>query len=210
MNFLERADFSMKKIFSSSLFSKAVITIFIFCLLSACVRFSAQCSEISDKVLRLHILANSDSEAVQRIKLSLRDKLLENSEELLGYPASKSDAIYCAEKNIGKIERFCNDRLKEMGCNYSANCEITNMYFNTRTYESGTMPAGFYDALRIAIGSGEGKNWWCVLFPPICLSGAVEEKEVFTDEEEEILDNAEEYELRFKVVEVYDYIKSLF
>lgn len=200
----------MRKIFSSHLFSKAVITVFIFCLLTSCVQFSAQCVEISDKVLRLHILANSDSDADQSIKLKLRDRMLENSEELLGYPASKSDAIYCAEESIDKIEKFCNGELKKMGSNYSAHCEITNMYFNTRTYDSGTMPAGFYDALRITIGKGEGKNWWCVLFPPICLSGAVEEKEVFSEEDEEILNNGAEYEFRFKVVEVFDYVKSLF
>lgn len=200
----------MRKIFSSHLFSKAVITVFIFCLLTSCVQFSAQCVEISDKVLRLHILANSDSDADQSIKLKLRDRLLENSEELLGYPASKSDAIYCAEESIDKIEKFCNGELKKMGSNYSAHFEITNMYFNTRTYDSGTMPAGFYDALRITIGKGEGKNWWCVLFPPICLSGAVEEKEVFSEDDEEILNNGAEYEFRFKVVEVFDYVKSLF
>lgn len=200
----------MRKIFSSHLFSKIVITVFIFCVLSSCVQFSAQCSEISDKVLRLHILANSDSEADQQLKLKLRDKLLESSEELLGCPMSKSDAIYCAQGNIGKIQQFCNNTLSELGSDYKAHCEITNMYFNTRTYDDCTMPAGFYDALRITIGKGEGQNWWCVLFPPICLSGAVEEKEVFSDEDEEILNNEQEYELQFKVLEVFDYIKSLF
>ena len=84
------------------------------------------------------------------------------------------------------------------------------MDFNTRTYNSDTRHAGVNDALRITIGKGEGKNWWCVLFPPICLSGAVEEKEVFSEEDEEILNNGAEYEFRFKVVEVFDYVKSLF
>ena len=112
----------MRKIFSSHLFSKAVITVFIFCLLTSCVQFSAQCVEISDKVLRLHILANSDSDADQSIKLKLRDRLLESSQELLGYPASKGEAIYCAEESIDKIERFCNGELKKMGSNYSAHC----------------------------------------------------------------------------------------
>lgn len=199
----------MRKIFTSHLFSKAVITLFIFCFLSSCVHFSAQCSEISDKVLRLHILANSDSSSDQQLKLELRDRILENSQELLGKPLSKSDAVYCAQSRIGDIERFCNDELKKMGSSCTASCEITKMYFNTRTYDDSTMPAGFYDALRIKIGRGEGKNWWCVLFPPICLSGAVEEKEVFSEDDEDILKNEEEYEFRFKVVEVFDYIKSL-
>lgn len=199
----------MKKIFTSRLFSKAVITLFILCLISSCVQFSAQCSEISSKVLRLHILANSDTKEDQELKLMLRDKLLDNSEELLGYPASKSDAIYVAENKLDEINSFCNNTLKNLGSDYTAQCEITNMYFNTRTYDDNTMPAGFYDALRITIGEGEGQNWWCVLFPPICLSGAVEEQDVFSDEDEEILNNSDEYEFQFKVVELFDYIKSV-
>ncbi|MCQ4022664.1 MULTISPECIES: stage II sporulation protein R [unclassified Ruminococcus] len=200
----------MRKFFTSHFFSKVVITLFVFCLLSSCVQFSAQCSEISDKVLRLHILANSDSEADQQLKLKLRDRLLENSQELLGQPLSKNDAIFCAQSKIGDIEKFCNTEFQRMGSGYKAHCEVINMYFNTRTYGSSTMPAGFYDALRITIGKGEGRNWWCVLFPPICLSGAVEEQEVFSADDENILNNEQEYEFQFKVVEVFDYIKSLF
>lgn len=199
----------MQKIFSSHLFSKFVITIFVLCLLANCVQFSAQCSEISDKVLRLHILANSDSNEDQQLKLKLRDKILENSMSLLGKPYSKDDAIVCAESQIDEIESFCNKTLKELGSDYLANCEVVNMYFNTRTYDSATMPAGFYDALRIEIGKGEGKNWWCVLFPPICLTGAVEEEEVFSEEDEKILNQEGDYEFQFKIVEVFDYIESL-
>lgn len=199
----------MRKIFTSHIFSKVVITLFVLCLVARCVEFSAQCSEISNKVVRLHILANSDSNEDQKLKLMLRDKILENSEQLLGYPSSKSDAIYVAENSLDKIENFCNDTLKELGSDYTAKCEIKNMYFNTRTYDDNTMPAGFYDALRITIGKGEGQNWWCVLFPPICLSGAVEETEVFSEEDEDILTNGDEYEFQFKVVELFDYIKSI-
>ncbi len=200
----------MKKFLASGLFSRIIITMFIFSLLTAGVDFSAQCAELSEKVLRLHILANSDSQQDQEIKLKLRDSLLEHSEELLGCPLSKSDAAQYAGKNKDKIEKFLNSELKALGADYTASCQITHMYFNTREYGESTMPAGFYDALRIKLGEAEGKNWWCVLFPPICLSGAVEEKEVFTDEEEQLLDGGEEYEIGFKIVELYDYIRSIF
>lgn len=199
----------MKKFFSSGIFSKLIITLFIFSLLSGCVQFSAQCSDISDKVLRLHILANSDSDEDQQIKLKLRDALLENSDNMLGFSLTKGDAIVSAKSKLDYIDDFCNQKLQEMGSNCTASCEITNMYFDTRTYGDSTMPAGFYDALRIKIGKGEGHNWWCVLFPPICLSGAVEEKDVFSDEEEKILNNNGEYEFRFKILEIYDYLRSL-
>lgn len=200
----------MKKYLASGFVSRAVNTFVIFSLLISCVSFSAQCAEISDKVLRLHILANSDSQYDQEIKLELRDALLEQSEKLLGCPLSKADAAQYAGENISEIENFLNSELKALGADYTASCEITHMYFNTRKYDDSTMPAGFYDALRIKLGRAEGQNWWCVLFPPICLSGAVEEKEVFTDEEEQLLDSGEEYEIGFKVVEFYDYIRSVF
>lgn len=199
----------MKRFFASGIFSKGIITLFVLCLLSSCVQFSAQCCDISDKVLRLHILANSDSDEDQQIKLKLRDALLEKSDSLLGFPLTKGDAISAAQSNLDLIENFCNQKLKEIGSSCTASCEITNMYFDTRTYDDSTMPAGFYDALRIKIGRGEGHNWWCVLFPPICLSGAVEEKDVFSDDEEKILTNSDDYEFRFKIVEIYDYLKSL-
>lgn len=200
----------MKKYLAAGIVSKIAITLVIFILLISYVDFSAQCAEISDKVLRLHILANSDSQYDQNIKLELRDALLEHSEELLGCPLSKADAAQYAVENKDKIEAFLNSELKALGADYKASCEITHMYFNTREYDDSTMPAGFYDALRIRLGRAEGQNWWCVLFPPICLSGAVEEKEVFTDEEEQLLDSGENYEIGFKVVELYDYIRSVF
>ncbi len=200
----------MRKLFASGLPSKFIITLFILAVLAGCVQFSAQCCEISDKVLRLHILANSDSAADQELKLRLRDKILEHSSELLGAPLDKSEAIYSARSRLGDIKSFCNSTLKSLGSDYTADCEVVNMYFNTRTYGERTMPAGFYDALRIKIGKGEGKNWWCVLFPPICLSGAVEERDVFDESDEGVISESEEYEYRFKIVEIFDYLRSLF
>ena len=201
----------MKRLFASGFVSKTIITLLLIGLLSSCVQFSAQCSEISSKVLRLHILANSDSSRDQSLKLMLRDKILENSAELLGSPSSKEEAICTASCNLKKIEKFCNDTLASFGSENKASCRIvSNMYFDTRTYDDNTMPAGFYDALRITIGRGEGKNWWCVLFPPICLSCAVEQKNVFDKDDEEILNDSEDYEYRFFILEAFDYIKSLF
>lgn len=199
----------MKKFFASHFFSRFVITVFILCSVTSCVKFSAQCSDISSKVLRLHILANSDSEYDQRIKLLLRDEIIKNSSTIIGHPLTKNDAICVAEDRLDAIQDFCNRKLRSLGSKYTTDCEVVNMYFNTRTYGDKTMPAGFYDALRIKIGKGEGKNWWCVLFPPICLSGAIEEKEVFNDDDEKILEKNGDYEFQFKIVEIFDYIRSL-
>ena len=97
------------------------------------------------------------------------------------------------------------------GYHYPVSLSITNMYFNTREYKTITLPAGNYDALRITIGSGKGKNWWCVVFPPMCLAAATEETDasaqleaVLPPDELEIVENADRYEVRFKLVEWFE------
>lgn len=131
--------------------------------------FSQRAEAVQHQVLRLHIPANSDSEYDQQIKLELRDALLNKYGVILSTSSSLSEAENRTEELLPEIEQFCCDFLKGRGAGYSAKAEITDMYFTTREYDRVTLPAGDYRALRITLGSGQGHNWWCIMFPPLCI-----------------------------------------
>ena len=153
----------MKRLFRSVIFALT------FCFILMLVPFEGQCREISDKVFRVHILANSDSEADQKLKLRVRDALVNAGEEILKDVDSKEEAERLIEKNIPKLKSIAENVVFQNGYDYPIDLEITNMYFDTRHYGNITMPGGFYDALRVKIGKAEGKNWWCVMFPSLCI-----------------------------------------
>lgn len=134
--------------------------------------------DLSCEVLRLHIIANSDSEADQALKLKVRDALLEQSACWAGDGSREQmEAQMCA--NLSEIETLCETVLRENGCVYAVRAAVEDREFPTKTYGDVSLPAGTYRALDITIGSGEGHNWWCVLYPPLCLS--VEEEKDLSD-----------------------------
>lgn len=140
--------------------------------------FTAQCEKIEDSVFRLHILANSDSAFDQRIKYELRDYIIEDLGYIFSKAQNKNTAKAFAGRSIGLITERANSFLREKGCDYEAYCVVGKSEFGTRKYGSYTLPAGEYDCLKIMLGKGEGKNWWCVLYPDICLK-AVSERSIF-------------------------------
>ncbi len=173
--------------------------------------FAGNYNNLQNNVLRLHILANSDSTEDQRLKLKVRDEILAHSDELFG----KSKNIWEAEKNIEekleRIEEIANQTIKENGFSYTAKAELTkDMEFESKVYDEITMPEGTYDALRITIGNADGHNWWCVMYPPLCLPVEGVTEEYFSEEEADILYNPEKYEVRFKCVEIFEDIKNFF
>lgn len=184
--------------------------------------FANNCDDIRSSVVRLHILANSDSREDQQLKLMVRDRLLLNAGDIFG----EADSIEIAEANVDanlrKIEEISREVIEENGSDYEVHAELTNMYFTTRVYDNITMPAGYYDALRITIGEAKGQNWWCVLYPPLCLPAATAQnspnKEVgtanthdyFTNEQSDIIEQSSEYEIKFAVVEVAEKVKNFF
>ncbi len=131
--------------------------------------FANRCNDVTTEVLRLHIPANSDSDEDQQIKLKLRDFVLERFGTELSDCETLELAESRAEKLIPEIERECTEFLRKNGFDYGAKAELTTMYFTTREYDRLILPAGDYRALRITLGSGEGHNWWCVIFPQLCL-----------------------------------------
>ena len=171
--------------------------------------------ELRGSVLRLHILANSDSEHDQQLKLMVRDRLLESG--LFESAESLSQAEAIAEKKLDKITDIAERVLRENGCAHKVTAELADVDFGDRTYGDITMPAGRYRALRIKIGSAEGHNWWCVMYPPLCLPAACEaENEVgedesaaeanFDEKELDILHKPRKYKVRFAI---WDKIKSI-
>ncbi len=124
--------------------------------------------DIAQNILRLHVLANSDSEKDQYIKLCVRDRLLEESQSLFincTTPA-QSQAVFLREKE--NLQKVAMEEIKRHGCNYPVSLSLEKTYFPTRYYQNIALPAGEYDAVRVEIGTAQGQNWWCVMFPPLC------------------------------------------
>lgn len=197
----------MKRLFRSVIFALT------FCFILMLVPFEGQCREISDKVFRVHILANSDSEADQKLKLRVRDALVNAGEEILKDVESKEEAERLIEKNIPKLKSIAENVVFQNGYDYPVDLEITNLYFDTRHYGNITMPGGFYDALRVKIGKAEGKNWWCVMFPSLCIYSVSKTEtleENLSDGEYKIISSENEYQYRFKIVEIFTGICNFF
>lgn len=176
------------------------------------IRSGRKLDELRGSVLRLHILAQSDSEEDQRLKLKVRDALLESG--VLGGAGSLEEAAVLAEEKLPEIVDIAETTLRENGCGYPVSAKVLEMSFDERTYGDITMPAGDYTALRICIGEAKGHNWWCVMYPPLCIPAAcgvvADEEECggyFDDEELDIMYSPEKYRVRFAI---WDKIKTLF
>lgn len=165
---------------------------------------------ISQEVFRLHILANSDSDEDQSLKLKVRDKILTESESLFINCKNLNDVITTSKNNIEYFEKLANECIKENGYNYETKVYVDKEYFNTREYEKITLPSGVYNALKIEIGEAKGHNWWCVMFPAICLPAVSDDEinSILNEDEIELINSNNKYEIRFKIVEIYEKIKS--
>ena len=170
-------------------------------------------TDIANSVFRLHVLANSDSKEDQALKLKVRDSLLNYMNQICENCKSKEDAIILVEKNKDSFKQIALDTISTEGYSYDVNINIGNFEFPTKNYGDISLPAGFYDALRVEIGEAKGQNWWCVMFPPLCFvdisSGIVpdESKELMEDnltEEEFALvskDSSKDIKFKFKLLE---------
>lgn len=125
-------------------------------------------SNLSDSMFRLHVLANSDSKEDQALKYKVRDSLLSYMNSICGNCKTKQEAISLVEKNKYTFEQIAKNTIEEEGYSYDVTINIGNFEFPTKTYGDISLPAGHYDALRVEIGEAKGKNWWCVMFPPLC------------------------------------------
>lgn len=172
--------------------------------------FSQQCDNIREKMLRMHVIANSDSEEDQQLKLKVRDAVLLAGEKVFDGSITATEAKEKITPYIDYLENIALETIKNEGLDYNVKITVEKEYFNTRTYENSvTLPAGYYTAVKVIIGEGKGQNWWCVMFPPMCLPTAVAECEisdVLTDDETEIVTETEKYKFKFKIVEFFEEI----
>ena len=176
-------------------------------------------SEIYDTVVRLHVLANSDSDADQALKLKVRDRVLEIVSPAVADCRTQAEAIAAIGGMMDEINSVAQDVIFSEGYDYPISVEIGEEYYPTTSYESCAFPEGSYVSLRICIGEAEGKNWWCCLFPPLCLSAATEEAEEknedafiavgLTSEQYKLIteNRSPKYKIRFKILEA---IQSIF
>ena len=172
--------------------------------------FSQQCESIREKMLRMHVIANSDSEEDQQLKLKVRNAVLLAGEKVFDGSITATEAKEKITPYIDYLENIALETIKNEGFDYNVKITVEKEYFNTRTYENSvTLPAGYYTAVKVIIGEGKGQNWWCVMFPPMCLPTAVAECEisdVLTEDETEIVTETEKYRFKFKIVEFFEEI----
>ena len=165
-------------------------------------------SDLSGSVLRLHVLANSDRIEDQTLKLKVRDAVLEYTEGLFAKCDSKEQAQDLLAEELDSIKAVAEDILKKEGCDLCVSVELGEEEYPTRNYESCCFPSGRYTSLRIMIGEAKGQNWWCVLFPPLCLSAAAKNEEDFaqvglSQDQYGVITQTEapKYKIRFKILD---------
>ncbi len=194
------------KLFEISLFAGLLIAI-----IFSITGFASTCEEIRGDVLRLHVIANSDSDEDQQLKLKVRDAVLKAGKNIFNGSVTKENAEEKIENEKEILIKAAKKVIKENGFDYDVEITVTDEYFNTRTYENVTLPAGKYKAVRVLIGESAGKNWWCVMFPPLCIPAAETNIDLyFSDKEVKLVETNPKYEVRFKIIEIYESIKNHF
>jgi len=182
------------------------------CLVLSFCGFAKDCDAIRNEVVRLHILAHSDSEADQALKIKVRDAVTEKTAGWLDGVEGEEEALKTIERNLPLLQQTAEKVIEENGYSYPVTVSLGETYFSTRVYGDVTMPAGTYTAVRIEIGEAAGKNWWCVVYPPMCIRSAVKEQrlsDVLSSREMSIV-SGENYVVRFKVVEIFQWLFQRF
>lgn len=190
----------------------------IFCLLAAfLVWFGTVLADrqvLNDNVIRFHVVANSDSEEDQAVKLQIRDTVMDYLEPIIGELPTAEEAKAWLQEHLEEIKEIADAVLKQHGFSKTASVSLRQEAFDTRFYDTFTMPAGTYDALRITVGEGQGQNWWCVVFPQLCLPAVSEDFEDtaagagFSDSLTGALEG--EYQVRFFLLDCLGWLENFF
>ncbi len=207
----------MKFINTRRFFSLWLVFTLIFSILISYAKVAG--NDISNSVLRLHILANSNSKADQALKLAVRDRIIKDTKHIFNLADSPDSATKLAEINLPLIQKIAQDEIEKHGFSSPVKASVTESAFPTKTYDGITLPKGKYQALKIEIGEASGENWWCVMYPPLCYTDGILSP---SDEAKQKLKstlNQDEYrlvtkspkgnvpvEIRFKIVELFQNI----
>lgn len=192
-----------------------IFLLFLYTFISAQSYVSAISTNLSNAVFRLHVIANSDSDEDQNLKLKVRDSLLNYMNSISKNCSTKEDIISLAVDYKSEFQHIAEQTILNEGFDYNVKINIDNFYFPTKNYGDISLPAGFYDALRVEIGEAKGKNWWCVMFPSLCFidisSGIVDDEgkesleNNLSDESYNIISdtNNSEMKFKFKIIEFF-------
>ena len=163
-----------------------------------------------NKLIRLHVLANSDSEEDQALKLKVRDAVLESTKDVISACADVTEAREAIEQSKEMIQAVCEKAVSDAGYEYPVSIAFGVEKYPEKSYGSVTLPSGDYCSVRVMIGEAEGHNWWCVLFPPLCVGAAKNERDVMTEagltkNEVDVLteNDGDKYVLKFKIIEFF-------
>lgn len=171
---------------------------------------------LAEKVVRLHVLANSDSEEDQALKLQVRDVVLERTEALLRASSDREDAAKRLEQALPELQSIAEEKIRQEGESYPVQVRLERAQFPTKEYDGFSLPAGEYLALRVLIGAAAGQNWWCVVFPPLCTAAAQEVPASamaagLSEEQVSLITEEDQgYVLKFKTVELWQRWKANF
>lgn len=167
---------------------------------------------ISSNVVRLHVVANSDTDTDQALKLKVRDEIIDYLNPMLKNVSDSAETKKIIENNIENIKKQAEKTIKKYGYTYNVTVDTGNFEFPTKIYDSIKFPKGKYDALKIVIGKGKGQNWWCVLYPQLCFlngNGILSKqgdsllKECLSEDEYKLITSKSKINFKFKIVEIF-------
>ena len=169
---------------------------------------------LAQKMIRLHVIANSDSDADQALKLEVRDRVLDFTTTVLQRSADMEDAQIRLREELTRIEDIAQREIAAQGYDYPVTAQLASTEFPLKEYDGFSLPAGEYMALRLVIGEGEGQNWWCVVYPPLCTAAATDMHRTavaagLTDDDVSLITEEDAgYVLRFRSVELWEQLRQ--
>lgn len=192
------------------LLGRALVCGFVLAALCSFFPFAAACGQLPRDVVRLHVVANSNGAEDQAVKLLVRDAVLEEAARWYQGAGSMEEASSQLCTHLQSIAGAARQVLGEQGMGYSATAQMTEMYFPTRDYGDFRLPAGRYRTLRVTLGEGAGKNWWCVVFPSLCLPAATQEEALLTlpEGERQVVEGGQGVQVKLKAVELWESLRE--
>ena len=192
------------------LLGKALVCGFVLAALCSFSPLAAACGQLPRDVVRLHVVANSNGAEDQAVKLLVRDAVLEEAARWYQGAGSMEEASSQLCTHLQSIAGAARQVLGEQGVGYSATAQMTEMYFPTRDYGDFRLPAGRYRTLRVTLGEGAGKNWWCVVFPSLCLPAATQEEALLTlpEGERQVVEGGQGVQVKLKAVELWESLRE--
>ena len=192
------------------LLGRALVCGFVLAALCSFFPFAAACGQLPRDVVRLHVVANSNGAEDQAVKLLVRDAVLEEAALWYQGAGSMEEASSQLCTHLQSIAGAARQVLGEQGVGYSATAQMTEMYFPTRDYGDFRLPAGRYRTLRVTLGEGAGKNWWCVVFPSLCLPAATQEEALLTlpEGERQVVEGGQNVQVKLKAVELWESLRE--